>query len=216
MNIVKYIHNEHIYINKFFRGIPLIVPVIIIITGICIKDRLLIYLFIGWLFVELITYVLKNIIFLFIQNMITFITNDSDYIDYPIIGRFKRPDGAKNAGVFYESECNISTSQGMPSGHSMIAAFVGTFIYYHIIDKYNIEQNKKPSLLISCILFTLYTMYSRVYIFKVHTAQQTIIGCCIGIIFATYYYQFVKKWDDKMYKQYISKIDQGYFKSKKN
>lgn len=43
------------------------------------------------------------------------------------------------------------------------------------------------------MLFTLYTMYSRVYIFKVHTIQQTIIGAYLGYLFAIYYYNLTKK-----------------------
>ena len=69
--------------------------------------------------------VLKNIICKPIGN---YLTNKYNIIDFPIIGRFKRPEGALNCGCFYISENNYSTSEGMPSGHS--------------IDEYNIKNKK--------------------------------------------------------------------------
>ena len=60
-------------------------------------------------------------------------------------------------------------------------------------DKYNMHKDNINIFLFS-LVFTFYTMYSRVYVFNVHTLQQTILGAYIGYIFGVYYYNFIKKF----------------------
>ena len=84
---------------------------------------------------------------------------------YKIIGRGKRPDGAK------------SKSYGMPSGHSQFAGAVSS--YLALFNYY--EKSKYYKIIIfSLIIAALYVMYSRVFE-KWHTIQQTIIGVIIGV-----------------------------------
>ncbi len=116
----------------------------------------------------------------------------------------KGPYKHKNSGLFYVSEDNYSSSLGMPSGHSISAAFIATYLYLYLIEKYKIE-NPEHTLMPICIIFTLYTMYSRVYIFKVHTIQQTIIGAYLGYILAIYYYKLVKRINPR-YNDVINKV----------
>ena len=79
----------------------------------------------------------------------------------------------------------------MPSGHSMLMAFVCVFLYYYIVDFYNIKNEKRIYLLMFGVVLILYMMYSRV-LMNAHTIQQTIIGSLIGSVFAYYYYNYVK------------------------
>ena len=79
----------------------------------------------------------------------------------------------------------------MPSGHSMLTAFVCVFLYYYIIDFYNIKDEYKIYVLSICLFITLYMMYTRV-LMNAHTIQQTIVGSLIGYFLAYYYYIYIK------------------------
>ncbi len=188
------INNEHSYLNIFFRGFPLYISIMLFVLYLYSKNNYIFYLLIGIQISAILTFILKNMIFYPIQLLISNFTNQ---IDYPFIGRFTRPDGAKNSGLIYISEDNYSYSQGMPSGHSLSAAFISTYFYLVMNEKYNINQDNK-NIFIFSLVFTLYTMYSRVYVFNVHTFQQTVIGAYIGYIFAIYYYNFIKKLNQRM------------------
>ena len=195
------IHDEHSYINIFFRSMPFTLPLFIFFIFLYTKHIQLFYLILGSSSIVVITFVLKNFISYPIQQFVSYYT---DEVDYPIIGRLSRPDGAKNSGLFYVSEDNYSSSLGMPSGHSISAAFIATYLYLYLIEKYKIE-NPEQTLMPICLIFTLYTMYSRVYIFKVHTIQQTIIGAYLGYILAIYYYKLVKRINPR-YNDVINKV----------
>ena len=49
-------------------------------------------------------------------------------------------------------------------------------------------------------------MYSRVYIFKVHTYQQTLVGAFLGYIFAIYFYKLSNTINLNKNNQKIKKI----------
>lgn len=185
MNIIT---NEHSLINAIFRSIPLTLPIVLFIAYIFTKNKILLYLFIGQYFVQFLVPIFKNYLAYPIGFYLTKLYNTDDI---PIIGRFKRPIGAKNTGVFYISEDNYSFTQGMPSGHCMIMAFICVFLYYYLIDLYKFNNTYKSYLFFMCIIFILYMMYTRV-LMNAHTIQQTIIGTLIGYILAYYYYIYIK------------------------
>ena len=187
------INNEHSYLNVFFRGFPLYISIVMFLLYLYSKNDYIFYLLIGIQIASILTLIFKYCIFYPIQ---LFISNFTDTIDYPLIGRFTRPDGAKNCGLIYISDENYSYSPGMPSGHSLSASFISTYFYLFMNEKYNINKDNN-SIFGFSLLFTLYTMYSRVYIFNVHTLQQTVIGAYIGYIFAVYYYNFIKKFNQE-------------------
>lgn len=182
------ISNEHSLLNASFRSIPFTLPIILIIIYIYTNNLIFLYLFLGQYLVKLSTIIFKNAIFYPIG---LYLSKQYNTIDIPIIGRFKRPEGAKNTGCFYIDDNNFSTSEGMPSGHSMLMAFVCVFLYYYIVDFYNIKNEKRIYLLMFGVVLILYMMYSRV-LMNAHTIQQTIIGALIGSVFAYYYYNYVK------------------------
>jgi len=109
----------------------------------------------------------------------------------PILGIGTRPPNATSCGIFLDGR--VSTSYGMPSGHSQIAWAIAIYLIFKIIKKWykNDKDNKAITivgyiwLLISCISIlsiAVYVSYSRVYIEGCHTIQQVIIGGIIGSI----------------------------------
>jgi len=187
--------NEFSFLNEFFRSTPCTIPIILFAIYFANKNMFIFYLILGWFFMDYIGVgIFKNII---CKPIGDYITSNYGIIDFPIIGRFKRPDGAKNCGCFYVSETNYATSEGMPSGHSILVGFVAVFMYNYIIDEYNINHKYKPYIFILTFLFILYTMYSRVLI-NCHTTQQTILGALIGSLCGYYYYKYVSHNNKKI------------------
>ena len=54
--------------------------------------------------------------------------------NWPIIGLGKRPKGANNTGLIYFDEKNLSTSYGMPSGHSQNIAMFSTYMILKLLN----------------------------------------------------------------------------------
>lgn len=189
------IHNQHSYINIFIRGFPIYLPIIFIILYFNTKFKYYLNISFGVFIIGLFIPIIKNIFIKPINNLLYSYTNIDNY-SIPILGTLTRPIGAKNANFFYYGENNYSYSMGMPSGHSMSAAFISTYTYLYLINKYNYDETKKNKLYNFLILFTLYAMYSRAYIFKVHTIQQTIIGAYLGYLIGIYYYKLIEKLNE--------------------
>ena len=180
-------------INEMFRSIPTTLPILTFIFYIIIHDKFIFYLAIGMVITQYLVKYIKNIFSYFYSILIN---NTNEYIELPILGKFSRPEGAANCGSFYKSTDNLSTSSGMPSGHSILAGFTSIFLYYYLIDKYKIKKQYHDKVLFSCLLFTFYTMYTRI-LFNCHTIQQTIVGALLGILFGHYYYKLSLKFNNK-------------------
>ena len=139
-------------INESFRALPIIGPSSLFLYYYYKKDTLLLYLFFGSLFIILINFIMKDYIFKYIENNINYY---NFYTLQNTLGIFERPPGAKNCGIFYTGENNYSFTRGMPSGHSLLAGYMSTVLYYYLINKYNIKKkNKQNDILILCIIFT--------------------------------------------------------------
>jgi len=177
-------------INELFRGLPFFSPIIFFVIFLVKKDIYMFYIFIGTFFIGCITQICKTVIFKYIEFFISYYKLVSIK---SILGSFERPPNAKNCGSFYENETNFSYTRGMPSGHSILAGYISIYMYYYIIDKYKIDKSKHNYILLYCILFTSYTMYTRV-LFNCHTLQQTIMGAIIGAFIGHYYYLLSKKF----------------------
>jgi membrane-associated phospholipid phosphatase len=94
--------------------------------------------------------------------------------NHPIVGLGKRPNGAKNCGIFKNGK--KSTTYGMPSGHSQHAMAFPTFILLNkLTDNFGI--------ILFLYLIGFAVMASRV-IFKCHTTQQALAGGFVGILYA--------------------------------
>ena len=186
---MEIINNQHSYINIFFRGFPIYIPIFFMILYTFTLYKHFLYSSIGISIIGLIVYIIKDYFIYFLNEILYENTN---IIDFPYIGRLTRPFGAINAEFFYKGEDNYSDSLGMPSGHSMTAAFLSIYYYLYLNDTYKYTKRQKNILYNSLLLITIYTMYSRVYIFKVHTIQQTIIGAYLGYLFGIYFYKLSK------------------------
>jgi len=180
-------------INELFRALPLLSSLIFGIIYFITNDIYMLYIFIGTYITSITTHLCKNLIFKYIEIFLSY--NNFNTIK-SILGSFERPINAKNCGNFYINETNYSTSKGMPSGHCILAGYISIYMYYYIINKYKIDKKKHNYILLLCVSFTFYTMYTRV-LFGCHTLEQTIIGGIIGMILGHYYYLLSNKLINK-------------------
>ena len=193
MNIIQ---NEFSFLNTIFRSVPLTLPIGIYIIYYGTKSRHILYLFLGSLLINFLYIPFIKKILSYLGN---YLSNIYGTIDIPVIGRFKRPEGAANCGVFYIDKDNISTTSGMPSGHCILTAFTCIYLYHYITNKYDMNYNNSVLLFILLMIIVIYMAYTRV-LFNCHTLEQTIIGTLMGIILGHYYY---KSYD--IYSKYVLK-----------
>ena len=104
----------------------------------------------------------------------------------PFLGLGRRPDGAYGCSDFYICEDiknkKLSTSFGMPSGHSQIA---WTFSMYYIFElwkkkRFSFSQKTKVLQTIGLLIFSSIMSYLRVYVEGCHTLEQVIVGGLFG------------------------------------
>ena len=114
--------------------------------------------------------------------------------EIPVLGRGKRPEGAKNTACFLKYPEQISTSFGMPSGHSQNAWLFATYLIMNILYNSNYTNNLLDNNIIGnktiinclklCSVITVIGIASMVSISRViercHTIQQVVIGGMIG------------------------------------
>ena len=122
----------------------------------------------------------------------------------PILGIGSRPPKAYGCSSALDNV--ISTSYGMPSGHSQIAWSIATYIICKIIQQWydSVNDSDKKNkvittfgyiwLIVSCMIVlgvAIYISYSRVYIEGCHTIQQVSVGGLIGVVsgFLIYYFE---------------------------
>ena len=104
---------------------------------------------------------------------------------YTFIGTGTRPKGATDSGIFVKNK--LSTSYGMPSGHSAITTVFSTYLVFNRIIPSSYNLSIKILLTIIVLSLIPIIMYSRVKLSKVHTIQQTICGLILGtLIFVLY------------------------------
>lgn len=114
--------------------------------------------------------------------------------EIPGLGRGKRPEGAKNTACFLKYPEQISSSFGMPSGHSQNAWLFATYLIMNILYNSNYTNNLLDNNIIEnktvinclkiCNVITIVGIASMVSISRViercHTIQQVVIGGMIG------------------------------------
>ncbi|CAL8071922.1 unnamed protein product [Calicophoron daubneyi] len=94
-------------------------------------------------------------------------------------------------------------SYGMPSDHSQFMGFFcACFICFLFIrlDKKSFSHGFRYILCGGCILSTLLTCYSRIYLFY-HTVQQVFVGLALGIIFGLAWFLIVQVFLTPMFPQ---------------
>ena len=110
---------------------------------------------------------------------------------YPIIGIGKRPNGAKDCGLFLTKKDEFSKTYGMPSGHALTSWFFSSYCINRIFDS-NMTNNLKMIGLLLFSLIAIGVMYSRI-LFNCHTIQQVIFGGIFGIFLGNLYYKHENK-----------------------
>ena len=182
------------------RVSPVIIYIIIILKCIIMQSPSSIYLFICFFLVIGSNWIFKNAIAKPLYKLLNKTT-------LPILGIGERPLGANSCAFTLDNK--ISSSYGMPSGHSQTAWTVATYIICKVINNFYNNHNTNATnatnnnditiynyiwLVLSCIVITcvaIYISYSRVYIEGCHTIQQVSIGGLIGIGsgFIIYYFE---------------------------
>jgi membrane-associated phospholipid phosphatase len=157
--------------SSFNQVIRLIIWGIIIISfvyAIILDSRLLAFLTIGLLAIEVFIQGLKTgVKSVFGENSIT-----------------SRPKGAKDCGAFIDCTNEKDGSMGMPSGHSMSISFFITFL---ILTSYS---KKRYINYILGILLAILVMSQRWWV-GCHSLLQIIIGGVIGIFLGWGYYKII-------------------------
>ena len=172
--------NIYNIIISLARAYPLLVQILAFILFSLNLDKDYLVLGVTMIISELINAILKNLVFKPIMG------NKR----YPIIGFGKRPDGANNCGLYYVSKDNISTSYGMPSGHSQNSAVFSMFMLMKLLAS-DTSSYYKTLGVIGFPLLLIYVMWSRVHL-GCHTIQQTILGSSIGILIGYLVYNHFK------------------------
>lgn len=157
------------------RSAPYFVNLMAILIGIMFKNRVSLFYGLYSYGIDIFNHYLK----MFFKKVIY---GNTDYI--PILGYGRRPDGAKNCGIFIdEQNPNAkSTSFGMPSGHSNFATLCGVFWILYVLknaDLYQYTELYKYFVVIFISCLSLSILISRYYL-GCHTVQQIVLGGLIG------------------------------------
>lgn len=171
------------YIKGFVRAYPFFVPFFTFFFGILFQNNLSIYF-------SLLIIVIDVILITSLKGISRIIYNYINIENIPLLGIGKRPGGAMYCGSFVD-ENNIgqlSTSFGMPSGHSIISMTTCIFWNLYIIDNYP-KSKKRDLSLISLNSISLLVLFSRIWL-GCHTIQQVIIGGIVGSCVGYYGYMY--------------------------
>lgn len=168
--------NKLIYYSKGFLRAS---PIFIIVTGAIMyaifQIKFALYFTVYMVIVNILAHSLKKI-FKFIYKKL-----NKDYL--PILGLGKRPVNAKYTDCFINEENlqGISTSFGMPSGHSIISIATAVLVSWYIY------KTKKPTfnryISITLLHFICIMIAFSRYPLGCHTIQQIIFGCLFGFLF---------------------------------
>ena len=106
-----------------------------------------------------------------------------------------RPDGAKNCSNFINEFLpgKLSTSYGMPSGHSLESMLIAIFLSMYIIKTHEKGMGRNV-LIVFILLIGIAVCVSRV-VLGCHTIPQIIVGGLIGAVVG--YYAFTL-WETKI------------------
>ena len=182
---MKVIHPMEIspLIRGVFRSYPLMFAIISLIIATVFKLNILLFLIILISVSSLFNkFVSKNVLFKLFETL------NLKHIA-------ARPDGCKNSSNFVNefSPNKISTTYGMPSGHSVESMLISVFLVMYILA--NHEKTIKRHILVTLILaIGISVCISRV-VLGCHTILQITIGGIIGSVMG--YYGF-KLWDTKI------------------
>ena len=179
------------HFNGTVRAAPYYVNIMSILIGIIFRQPVALFYGLFSYFGDICNHFLK----IFFKNVVY---KNTDYL--PILGYGKRPDGAKYCGIFIDENNlkGLSTSFGMPSGHSHFATLTAMFWSLYLIKEYNLNLYTYISIGLICIM-SLSVMISRYYL-GCHTPQQIIFGGLLGLVtgyLGYYLYEYVNDYIKK-------------------
>ena len=174
------------YLKGFARAYPFFVPFFSFFFGIVFQNNLSIYF-------TFLVIIVDVILITSLKNISRYIYNLLNIDRLPILGLGKRPDGAKYCGCFIDENNidKISTSFGMPSGHSIVAMTTCIFWSRYIMDNYPKSYKRDLSIFLLYSV-SLFILFSRIWL-GCHTIQQVIIGSFIGSFIGYEGYELYKK-----------------------
>lgn len=170
-------------IRGVFRSYPLMFTIISIIIATVFKLNSLLFLIILILVSSLFNkFVSKNVLFKLFEVL------NLKHIA-------ARPEGCKNSSNFVNefSPNKLSTTYGMPSGHSVESMLISVFLVMYILKNHE-KSMKRNILIILVLLIGMSVCISRV-VLGCHTFLQIIIGGIIGSVIGLYGF---KLWDTKI------------------
>ena len=98
-----------------------------------------------------------------------------------VIGQGTRPPGATNSASFLVYPDKPSHTFGMPSGHSQTAWYLATYMIGSLFNSETSSIHLAAAAFVTCAYAGLVS-YSRVYIDKVHTLPQVVLGAILGVL----------------------------------
>ncbi|RGB33524.1 hypothetical protein C1646_625241 [Rhizophagus diaphanus] len=144
-------------------------PLIILISYVSIivarRELMMINMFFGQLFCEMLNFGLKKWI------------------------KEKRPNGI-NTLLIYVYIDKLGSGYGMPSSHAQFISYFATFASIYLITFHN--NSRKFPIILGLIIFSCLVSYSRVYLIY-HTTKQVIVGNIFGLTFAIFWYILLEK-----------------------
>ena len=170
-------------IRGVFRSYPLMFTIISMIIATVFKLNSLLFLIILILVSSLFNkFVSKNVLF-----------NLFEALNLKHIAA--RPEGCKNSSNFINefSPNKLSTTYGMPSGHSVESMLISVFLVMYILK--NHEKSMKRNILIILVLVIGMSVCISRVVLGCHTVLQIIIGGIIGSVIGLYGF---KLWDTKI------------------
>jgi membrane-associated phospholipid phosphatase len=178
MKIIPHYFNIDLFF-QFIKASELIMVYINLFIGIIYGSR-------SQLFLSIII-ICNSYLNNFLKHMISVPVFANNNNSIPILGQGSRPVGASDCGYFTNCPNEPAKSFGFPSGHSQFAGLQTGFLIKDLL--YNKSSDGKFKSLkskdkISIVLLSLFVpimMYSRVYIEKCHTIEQTIFGALVGL-----------------------------------
>ena len=178
MKIIPHYFNRDLFF-QFIKASELIMVYINLFIGIIYGSRSQLFLSIIIICNSYLNHILKHMI------AVPIFANNNNSI--PILGQGSRPVNAHDCGYFTSCPNKPAKSFGFPSGHSQFAGLQTGFLIKDLLynkssdGKFKSLKSKDKISVVLLALFVPIMMYSRVYIEKCHTIEQTIFGALIGL-----------------------------------
>lgn len=177
---------------KFLQTYPVILPVYTLVISLLLNNMQWL-LFACWSLASLLSAPLWKFIFKGIYKL-------TGKKSLPLLGHGTRPSGAFDCwGFTYCSTCLADDiAYGMPSGHSLFAWMVSTYLILYLRKTEYDDKLEGPALSsfipkVICLIILAFAVSSSRYIAGCHTIPQLIVGGLIGAGMGVMFYYVMKE-----------------------